>query len=85
MNDEEFDRLLAEYLERRRKMAAKKRVDWPQVAGFTVVVTAVVVLALWLDPDRAEKWITLVPGILGAVGMGYSMLRGRALPKDGGE
>lgn len=60
-------------------MATKRKIDWPQVAAFSVVVTAVVVLVLRLDPEKAEAWLAMAPAILGAIGMGYSMLRGRAV------
>ena len=64
-------------------MAAKKRVDWPQVAALGVVVAGVLAALVLVDPAKAEAWLALGPGVLGVLGTAYAMSRGRALPKDG--
>ncbi len=61
----------------------KKKIDWPQVAAFGVVVAGLVAVLVLVDPEKAEAWIALGPAIVGVLGTAYAMSRGRALPKDG--
>jgi len=60
-------------------MAAKRKIDWPAFAAFTVVVAAVVALIVWVEPEKAEAWLAMAPGIIAAVGMAWGMTRGRAV------
>lgn len=56
-------------------MAAKRKIDWPQVAVLAVVAVCAAYLVIHLDPEKAEAWIALVPTLAVAV----SVARGRIL------
>lgn len=58
-------------------MAAKRKIDWPQVAALTVVLAAIVACVLYADPAKAEAWLAIGPGVLGLLAAVYSATRGR--------
>lgn len=64
-------------------MAAKRKIDWTQVAALAVVLAAVVVCILYADPEKAQAWLAVGPGILGFLAALWSASRGRALPPPG--
>ncbi len=63
-------------------MAARRKTDWAYVVAFAVVVAAVVTVLVWVEPEKAEAWLSMAPGIIAAVGMGWGMTRGRAFERD---
>lgn len=64
-------------------MAAKRKIDWPQVAALGVVVAGLVAVLVLVDPEKAEAWVAIAPAVGGVLATAYAMSRGRALPKDG--
>lgn len=61
-------------------MAAKRRVDWPQVAVLAVVAVCAAYLVIHLDPEKAEAWIALVPTLAVAVAVARGRILGDPAP-----
>jgi hypothetical protein len=58
-------------------MASRRKWDWTQVAALAVVLAAVVTCVLYADPEKAQAWLAVGPGVLGFLAALWSASRGR--------
>jgi hypothetical protein len=55
----------------------RRKIDWPQVAALAVALAAVVACVLYADPEKAQAWLAIGPGVLSFLAALYSASRGR--------